>query len=224
MRPSREPFLKRVIAGYDEFGTVHQVLRAWRMEDWPGYPPAAGRVLRCRIDLAGDATDLDEIGGAETSFGLDLARQEAAAFFEPDAATRHRAEPHDAEATLRSALRSCLARGEQAAIWINFADDALIVGERAVPWNGVGDERLRGFWGTWFSQPVIQTNFVSEGELWVASNRCARMVVYPETEGAERIALHDERDGERRIVEARLYCEFSRRDQKALHVISLNSA
>jgi hypothetical protein len=50
------------------------------------------------------------------------------------------------------------------------------------------------------------------------------LVVYPETEGAERIALHDERDGERRIVEARLYCEFSRRDHKALHVITLNSA
>ena len=59
------------------------------------------------------------------------------------------------------------------------------------------------------------------GEVWVASNRCARLNAYPETEGAERVAVHDDRVGERRIVEARLYGEFVRRDPAALHVISL---
>lgn len=220
--PRPEPLAKRVLEGYENYGTVHVILRAWHAEEWPAYPPGAGQLLRYRVGIPRDTVSVDDFVHAE-NIGLDLATQEARMFFARDLATKDEVGAKDLDVTVRTAVRSCLARGDRAAIWINFEDDMLIRSDRAAPWHGGGEEPINGYWGTWYSQPVILTNFVRPTEVWVAGNACARLMVYPEREGADRIVIEESAVGAERFLEARMWCEFKRRDAGSLHTISVSA-
>lgn len=207
-------------AGYDMFASPHMMLRRWNREEWPAGTPRHGEALRVRVDLPQAYTpdDLAGLGGVDR-LGLALAEQVTQRIFGVRAATLTSTALSDVDITVRRAIGICLGVGEHVGIWMNFDDERYPRGDFASPWDGMEVEPAYGYWGRWHRQPVFQTNFVPEGEIWVLGDRSTHLSVYPDQDGAGRVIVA--LDHTRQRLEARLWCELHARDTRALHRIAL---
>lgn len=208
---------------FDHFGDLHMLFRRWHRETWPAGPPRRGTLVRVSWGLPDDipTAKLESVGGIGHEFGLELARREAALFFDPGHASDHSARPDELDSAVRSAIRSCTARGLAAAVFLNFEDEHLLPGLGAVAWDGVAQMPVTGCWGTWHRQPVVLSNLTRPGMVWVAGDVSARLHVYPDQPDAGRVALVLIECGAGRSLEARVWCEFTHREPRTLHRIEI---
>ncbi len=163
-RENLDALRSQIENGCAAHGRLHRLLEEWHRVDWTGIT-GGGRLIEATPIAIGSFDDalLRHVVHLDT-IGLAFAQAEAKLYFTDPGHMESASSGAALDRAVGDAVRRCLAYGDDAAIWMNIADETLADVSGAL----VEPQPAPTLDLHWHGRRVLTTTLVAAGTVWVA--------------------------------------------------------